>query len=277
MRVRLTILCENTVTFALSTLGEHGFSVFIETEYGNYLLDTGQGSTLIHNALSLKKDLRKVNKIFLSHGHYDHTGGLLPFLNIVHGVEVIGHPDVFMNRYARRPSGEINYIGIPYRQVLLEGMGARFILHKTFEEVGPGLFLTGEIPRKTTFEGGDAHLLIKEGDGYIPDPFLDDQSLILDTPKGLIIILGCAHAGTINTINHAIDRMGKDKIYAVVGGMHLHSSTSDQIEQTVKALNEFDLGRLGTSHCTGPNASHILASVFGDRFFFAHVGTVIEA
>jgi len=277
VRVRLTILCENTATFALNTLGEHGFSVFIETEYGNYLLDTGQGATLIHNGLSLKKDLRKISKILLSHGHYDHTGGLLPFLNVVHGVEIIGHPDLFMDRYAKRASGETIYIGMPYRRAFLEGVGARFILHKTFQEVGPGLFLTGEIPRTTAFEKGDAHLLVKETDGYIPDPFPDDQSLILDTPKGLIIILGCAHAGIINTINHTIDMMGKDKIYAVVGGMHLHSSTSDQIGQTIKALNEFDIGRLGGSHCTGPNASHTLASAFGDRFFFAHVGTVIEA
>lgn len=277
MKVKLTILCENTVAFASNTLGEHGFSVFIETEYGNYLLDTGQGNTIIHNALSLKKDLRKISKIFLSHSHCDHTGGLLPFLNVVPGVEIIGHPDVFTDRYVRRPSGEINYIGIPYRRALLEGMGARFILHKTFEEVGPAVFLTGEIPRKTAFEKGDDNLLVKEGDGYIPDPFLDDQSLIIDTPKGIIIIIGCAHAGVINTINYTIDRMGKDKIYAVIGGMHLHSSTSDQIAQTIKALKEFDIGRLGGCHCTGPNASYALASAFGDRFFFAHVGTVMEA
>ncbi len=277
VKVKLTILCENTAAFASNTLGEHGFSVFIETEHGNYLFDTGQGDTLIHNALSLKKDLRKISKVFLSHSHYDHTGGLLPFLNVVPGIEVIGHPNVFTDRYIKRPSGEINYIGIPYRRALLEGMGARFILHKTFQEVGPDIFLTGEIPRTTAFEKGDNHLLVKQGDGYIPDPFLDDQSVIVDTPKGLTIILGCAHAGVVNTINYTIDRTGKDKIYAVIGGMHLVSSTPNQIAQTIKALKEFEIGRLGGCHCTGPNASHALASAFGDRFFFANVGTVIEA
>ena len=101
MNIRITVICENTVATSLPALGEHGFATFIETHSGNYLFDTGQGFSILHNSKCLKKDLSKVDKIFLSHGHYDHTGGLSSGLKQTKEIKVYAHPDIFSKKYAR--------------------------------------------------------------------------------------------------------------------------------------------------------------------------------
>ncbi len=195
--MKITILCENLVG-KLVGAGEHGFSAFIEMEEGNYLFDTGSGPSIVANSLVFNKDLRSVKKIFLSHGHYDHSGGLPEVLKLRSKVDVHIHPHVFLDRIAaHKENGEEKkrFVGIPYKRGYLEALGANFISNHTFLEVERGIYLTGEVPRKTSFEKPD-HRLFAEVDGKTSqDIFLDDQSLILDTEKGLILILGCAHCG----------------------------------------------------------------------------------
>jgi len=109
-----------------------------------------------------------------------------------------------------------------------------------------------------------------------PDFFLVDQSLILDTGKGLVVILGCAHSGMINILNHVIAKMGKEKFYAILGGTHLDFLTTEQLEESIKALNKMDFERIGVSHCTGMRAAFRLHQEFGDRFLYGCVGIVLE-
>ncbi len=278
MKTKLTILCENSVGVAFGVIGEHGFACYVETDTRNYLFDTGQGFGIIQNSLVLKKDLRAIAAIMISHGHYDHTGGLPAVLQIRGPVDVYAHPDIFMERI-RSAEGCTRYIGIPHSRSYLESLGARFRLNTTMVEVGPGVFLTGEIPRASAFEKGDTTMTaVRTGGQKIhPDPLKDDLSLIVDSEKGLILVLGCAHAGMINIIEYALEKTKRDKIYAIIGGTHLGFASDAQFNETLKVIERYNIERIGVSHCTGLPRASMLHAKLKDRFFFGSVGSTLEA
>jgi len=275
MKVKITILCENSVGMPFGGIGEHGFSCFIETDSGNYLFDTGQGLGITQNAMFLKKDLTSIESIMISHGHYDHVGGL-PQVLVQRGlVPVYAHPEIFIERFwgeARRA------IGIPFRRSFLESLGADFHFSRELVEVGPGLFLTGEIPRHTTYEVGDPNMVAvtESGQELRPDPINDDLSLVIDSAKGLIVILGCAHSGMVNILDYVRDKFSRDRIYAVIGGTHMGFSNDQQFEETLKVIDDYQIEKLGASHCTGLEKSALLYARMPERFFFACVGSSLE-
>ena len=279
MELRITILCDNTAGFVPEIIGEHGFAALIEKREGNYLFDTGQGIGLKNNALILEKDLRSVKKLILSHGHRDHTGGLLSLIEICPGVEVCAHPDIFLKRFSiRNINGkEVKRpIGAKFSSRDLKQRGARIELHRELFPIAKGLYLTGEVPRLTPFEEGDLQLYKKEGDQLEPDPVLDDQSLILKTTRGLIVLLGCAHSGLINILHHIREIFPKDRIHVIIGGTHLGFLNPEQRQKTIEALQYFDFDRIGPAHCTGQKAASELFQAFPDRFFFPYVASVFE-
>jgi 7,8-dihydropterin-6-yl-methyl-4-(beta-D-ribofuranosyl)aminobenzene 5'-phosphate synthase len=260
-------------------MGEHGFSAFIETSRGSYLFDTGGGHSIVANSLALDKDLRTARKIFLSHGHYDHTGGLPEVLKLRGKVDVHAHPHVFSDRIAVfKENGKETkrFIGIFYKKSYLESLGANFVSNTDFVEVEKGLFLTGEVPRKTSFEKPDQRLFCDINGKIEPDLFLDDQSLTIESEKGLILVLGCAHSGMINIIHHVINKTGKQDFYAILGGTHLGFLAPEQLEESIKSLKRMNIERIGVSHCTGMRAACRLHQEFGDRYFYGGVGSVLE-
>ena len=275
MSCRITILCDNSVGSLSGTLGEHGFAALVERSDGALLFDTGQGDTLLHNALRMNRDLHKVGKVALSHGHYDHTGGLLPLLRNCGGKEIFAHQGVFSRRYRVKDNGESIPIGIPYDEVFLRAMGGRFNLSGEFREILPGVFLTGEVPRKTPFEEGDTGLCCDDA-GCTADPLHDDQTLVLQTRKGLVLILGCCHAGLINTIEHARLMTGVAEIYAIIGGTHLGFCGAAQLDETVRALRSYTIRKIVAGHCTGFAASARLLKEFPGHFQPGHVGYTLE-
>ena len=278
MKTTLTLLCENSVGKATRALAEHGFSCLIETPDGKYLFDTGQGHTLNHNLQALNKDLDSLKAVFLSHGHYDHSGGLPEVLRQAGPLDVFAHPGIFQERYwvgkAERRS-----IGIPFPRADLISKGARFQWVSGFSEAAPGFFFTGKVPRKTDFEKGDASLMIPIEDetGFMPDPFVDDCSLLIKSDSGPILLLGCAHSGLVNILNHVRENTGIDSLFAIVGGTHLAPANDEQFEKTVIALEKFQVRKVIVGHCTGQKRAADLYRHFGSRFSFAAVGSVLEA
>jgi len=279
MTFQVTVLCENTVPVP-GLIGEHGFAALVETPDDTFLFDTGQGFGLVANALRLKKDLQKVSRVVLSHGHFDHTGGLLAFLGVHGPCDIVAHPDVLLERFRLMPMGPEEKpvsIGLPWREAYLVTRGARFKWETSCKEIGPGVWISGEVPRKTPFETGDPKFKLKSADGWVQDPFRDDYSLALQTGRGLVVILGCAHAGLINILNHFTAHTGENRIHAVLGGTHLGFSPPRQLEKTIEAVRDYHVERIAVSHCTGQQPVARLAQEFGDNFAFAPVGFVLEA
>jgi len=275
MKGKATVLCENCVFSHVGAIAEHGWSVYIESDQGNFLFDTGQGKGIINNARCFKKDLSMIQGIILSHHHYDHTGGLLKVLEQIGKVNVYAHPELFKNGYVIDEGIERN-IGIPFRREILESRGARFKFNTDFEEIVPDLMLSGEIPRLTEYEKGSKRFLLKNDEGYVQDFILDDQTLIANTEKGLVIILGCSHSGLINIIDYIIHKTGQTHIRTIIGGTHLGPANKETTRKTIQALKKYDIEKIGVSHCTGMETSMRLSQEFGHRFFFCNVGTEIE-
>jgi 7,8-dihydropterin-6-yl-methyl-4-(beta-D-ribofuranosyl)aminobenzene 5'-phosphate synthase len=165
---------------------------------------------------------------------------------------------------------------MPFTEASLRKAGASFSLDRRFREIMPGVVLTGEVPRLTEFEKGDTGLFL-DPDGETPDTFPDDQSLLIKTAKGLVVLLGCCHAGLVNTLEHVIARTGIRDIYAVIGGTHLGFSSAVQLEETVKALRRFRVQKLCPSHCTGFAGAARLMKEFPQGFHSAAVGYALEA
>ncbi len=279
MHIRIVTLSENTAAMRPGLLAELGLSVYLETEKNRFLFDTGLSISAAHNADILDIDLKGV-PIALSHGHFDHTGGLSGILKKTGPTKVFCHPDVFARKYGEI-HGKFKYIGIPYGREDLEMMGAIFDISRDARQIADGIWLTGEIPRITDFEKSENYLFVMDPVKRI-DPFLDDQAIVLETGRGLVIVLGCAHSGMINTIEYARKITGIEEVAAVVGGTHLGFPAGDRaagivrLSKTIDALKKYGIGLLGISHCTGPEAAAILYAEFSDNFVFNNAGTVIE-
>jgi 7,8-dihydropterin-6-yl-methyl-4-(beta-D-ribofuranosyl)aminobenzene 5'-phosphate synthase len=275
MKIKITTVCENSVFRHYGAVAEHGLCFFLETECGNYLMDTGQGKAIINNSLVLDLDLRSIKGIIMSHHHVDHTGGLVPVLNLKEDVNIYAHPDFFKESY-NIGGKRVRYTGVPYTRSFIESKGANLKFNRNFREIEPGFWLTGEVPRYTNYETGDKNQVVKSKNGYMKDKLLDDQSVAIETEKGLLIILGCCHSGIINTLNYIIEKTGRSNIYAVIGGTHLEPVSDEQREKSINDLKKFDIKFIGVSHCTGLKAASRLVVEFGNRFFFCNVGNVVE-
>ncbi|MCK4767555.1 MAG: MBL fold metallo-hydrolase [Desulfobacula sp.] len=279
MTVRLTTLCDN-LAGSVGYVAEWGLSILVQYKDEAVLLDTGGTDSVIRNAIQNGINLNQITRIVLSHGHKDHTGGLRHLLQILDAKrQVILHPEAWASKYASRaePVGsEMHYIGIPYSKEELEHLGAKFTLSREPVWISDEIVVTGEVPLQTSFESIDKNLFVKIEGEYQMDTVPDDQALVVKTSKGLVVILGCAHHGMINTLQHAQKITGEERVHAVVGGTHLFRAGPDQLEQTIAALEEFNVAHIGVSHCTGMPASMALMQHFKDRFFFNHVGKVME-
>jgi len=273
-RVKLSLLSENRVIDP-RLRAEQGFSVHIETDTGTILFDVGQTITLVENAHELNINLKAIQKIVLSHGHYDHTGGLPFVLEKTGPIDVICHPALTNKKYKIYPAGRTN-IGVPWEKRDLVSMGAKFVYKTHPFEVIPDIWISGEIPRRSSFEYVEEVYQQKPSVSYIHDEIHDDMCLVLNTVKGLIIILGCGHAGPINSIKQSMRITKNKQIYAVIGGMHLQHSPDEKIRKIVKNLKTLDPAFVLPLHCTGYYAISRLMAVLQSRVKLLNVGDTFE-
>jgi 7,8-dihydropterin-6-yl-methyl-4-(beta-D-ribofuranosyl)aminobenzene 5'-phosphate synthase len=223
-------------------------------------------------------DLNKVDKIVLSHGHFDHTGGLENVLRQINkSVEIITHPNTLTAKFQGKKNTSKKSIGLPFQLPELKALGAKFKLSKKPVKITPDIMTTGEVPIVTDFEEiTPGRFFVKDNSHWHPDEFNDDLALIINTKPGLIVVLGCGHRGIINTLYHAQKLTGRKEIRMVIGGCHLINSSAERVYLTIDALKKLDVQKIGVSHCTGQEASAIMAQELGDRFFYNNACTKID-
>lgn len=270
----ITVLVENSVQRA-GLRAEHGWSSLIEIGGRRVLFDTGQTELLLDNAKALGCSLDNLDVIVLSHGHYDHTGGLAAVLKRSPEAQVFLHPAALSPKFSANADGPVRSIGMPEPgQQAIANAGTRLICTPAQREVVPGLFVTGEIPRQTDFEDVGGRFFLDEH-CQKPDPLLDDQAVFFQTPAGVVVLLGCAHAGVVNTLLHIERITGDHRVRAVLGGMHLGSASERRMVETVGYLRQVKPDCLAPAHCTGMAASVQLWSEFPGICIPATAGTTL--
>jgi len=268
--LKLTVLVDNIADRELAA--EHGFSVLIEADGARILFDTGQGTALPRNAGQMGIALHGLDALALSHGHYDHTGGIPEVLRQDPDVRVYAHPDLFNPRYSRRDTPPHKPIGIP--QSASETLG-RHLTNGTWTSaptrIIDGVWVTGSIPRTNPFEDAGGHFFL-DPECQRPDPIEGDQALWVHTAKGIVVILGCAHAGVVNTLNHIARLTGAEAFFAVVGGMHLVNANQERLLRTLEAFKHYHVQLIGPCHCTGTQAHAFLRESFPDKYLAIQAG-----
>jgi 7,8-dihydropterin-6-yl-methyl-4-(beta-D-ribofuranosyl)aminobenzene 5'-phosphate synthase len=270
--IRVTILVDNHAGKGLAA--EHGLSLFIEAGNRRILFDTGQGKALFANAEKLGIDLNKIDSLVVSHGHYDHTGGISHIQLVAPGIDIYCHPAAVLPRYGVR-NGESKPLGMPGPALAALD---RFPLGKIHwansalflsEEIG----LTGPIPRETEYEDtGEAFFLDPEG--YRPDLIADDMALWIKTPQGPVVCVGCSHAGLVNTLNYVGRLSGAAGIRAVIGGFHLLMADDLRVRRTIDFLRSLSPELVVPCHCTGDRVVQSMKQVFGERVSVGQSGAV---
>jgi 7,8-dihydropterin-6-yl-methyl-4-(beta-D-ribofuranosyl)aminobenzene 5'-phosphate synthase len=270
--VKVTVVCENTAR-GRGILGEHGLAWWIQSEGCKVLFDLGQGLCLASNSKKLGIELERAESIVLSHGHYDHVGGWWILPESAKRAKVFMHPDVLEPKYLKRADGSVGLVSNNRFSEAVNREAGEVIACREPTEVAEGIWMTGEIPRVTDYEdtGGD---FVGDKDGLIPDPLLDDQALFFKTPKGIVVILGCAHAGVINTLRHVQSLTG-GPIHAMVGGMHLLNASAHRLKRTLEDLRSIRPDWIGPNHCTGDQAAVALRMAFTPNYLECHAGQTV--
>jgi 7,8-dihydropterin-6-yl-methyl-4-(beta-D-ribofuranosyl)aminobenzene 5'-phosphate synthase len=268
--IRITILVDNRANEGL--LAEHGLSLWIEASGQRLLFDTGQGPALASNAGKLGVALHSADTLVLSHGHYDHTGGVPLVIESAPAVHVFCHPAVPTSRYSIR-NGAARPIGMPEsaRSALERVPPER--LHWTTRpiEIAPGIGLTGPIPRLRDYEDVGGPFFVDD-EGKHSDPIDDDLALWIRTDRGLVVVVGCSHAGVINTLKYAQRLSGGSRVHAVLGGFHLGEAGETRVARTMGALTALGPDLIVPCHCTGELAVEKLRQTFGERVLIGSAG-----
>ncbi len=270
--IKIVVLVENDYIRG-DILKEHGLSFWIEYKGNRILFDTGQSDIVVDNAKKLGVDLSTANAVVLSHGHYDHCGGLSSVLNLASKAKIFLHPSASQERYSQKPTGT-RFIGMSKESI--EALDGRDVVWtKEPTRIFDGVFVTGGIDRVNDFEdvGGNFFL---DKDCKIADDIVDDQSLFIESDDEVVVLLGCAHSGIVNTLD-CISKFTKNKpIKAVIGGTHLVNASESRLEKTMEAIGKYDLSMISPLHCSGNKAVEKIRETFPDLYSYSAGGTTFS-
>lgn len=273
--LKITIL---STMLADAGIGEWGFSALVEAGDHRVLVDTGaRPQTVLQNARELGVDLAGVQEVILTHNHDDHVGGLMTLRQELMKTNpaALSRAHVASGIFYSRPSksgGEDNeMIGV---KKAYEATGGTFIVHDTTAEIFPGGWLTGPVPRVFPERNWSVTGQVRTPDGLVEDNIPEDQSLVLNTPRGLVLITGCGHAGVVNILTFSRKAFPNTSVYAIVGGLHLFAASDTQVDWTADKLKEFGLAYLVGAHCTGVESVYRIRQRLGLPRKSAVVGAV---
>ncbi len=282
-------------------LAEHGFAAVVDlpAEGVRILWDAGMTTVaLLENMRRIKIDPASIGKIVLSHGHRDHTASITPLLQAMHlkprardweptatgeemaryaqgrRVPLVVHPAAFRERWAIPTGAPRRGPVLPPSRTEWEAAGAEVVLEDQPHRLGEGCWTTGAVPRRS-FEtaGTPPAMAYRDGATFPRDYVDDDQAIILNVQdKGLVVLCGCAHAGVVNTIEHARAITGVERVWAVLGGWHLAKAQDDDIQRTVDAIKGYHPRLIAPSHCTGFRALCQFAAQMPEAFVQGVVG-----
>jgi len=285
--IQIKTISENTAATPL-VMAEWGLSMEISIARQKILFDTGAGNinVLRHNMMIMGVDPSKISCMVLSHAHQDHTGGLRYFLSqracqTSDKILINCHPKTLEPTYVKSPAlnSAYRFFGCPFSVEEIRRYNADFSLSKDPIELdGKNVMTSGEIPMINDYESVGFNFFNKVHDNFQLDAeMVDDLALFIQTNLGLVIILGCAHRGMINTIHHAQKVTGIDNIYMVVGGTHLANAPKERMDQTISEIKRLNIQKVGVSHCTGLTSGAYLQNELGpDVFFNNNAGSVIR-
>ena len=271
MAVKITTLIENSPGEHHALKTEHGLSFCIEKDGHCILFDTGQSGAFIENAKQLRIDLSALEHVVLSHGHYDHSGGLRALTEFTTGFQLfVGH-GFFDEKYGSL-NNAYEYLGNNFDEKFLKEKRVPYhFIHQPLTEISPGVYVITGFPRAHRDEVINPRFRVRRNDILLPDPFDDEVLLAIDTPQGLAILLGCSHPGMKNMID-AVAKLFKRPIYAVMGGTHLVEASEASLAESVDYLGNENFKVVGVSHCTGQPAMERMAKS-NERYFHNRTGS----
>lgn len=284
--VRVTLLVDNGKG-APGLRSQWGFSAWIETSRAHVLLDSGCNDAFWRNAAKLGVPLEAADAFVLSHGHFDHGGGIARVLEAAPGARLVLHPGSLAPHYWLAKTGKIDPIGLPERSLTALGAASERVTWALGPlEVAPGVWASGPVPRRHPLEEAERNFYL-DRPCTVRDHVVDDQALWVETPAGLVVLTGCAHSGIINTLDHvrrvaarredAMPRAadGLPRVRAVIGGLHLLHASPARLRATSEALAAAGVELVAPVHCTGKRGKRHLRERLGVAYADASTGSVL--
>ena len=255
-------------------LAEHGLSIYIEHKGAKILFDAGQTDVYLRNATFMGINIQKADCIVLSHGHYDHCGGLVYFPYKQKFPAIYVHKDAFAKRYGM--DGNIRRdLSVPWMLDDYPYIEENLHFAQKQMKIADSITLLGEIPGSVSFEGLSKGFYTENENETIVDMFHDEQMLVIETDRGLALFLGCSHPGIISCVQHAQNIFGGKNIYLLVAGMHMESVDSARLEKTIAYLMEANIQKIVPLHCTGIPAIAEMKCRMGERCNILYAGDIL--
>ncbi|MGM0500593.1 MAG: MBL fold metallo-hydrolase [Bacillota bacterium] len=276
MSIKITTLVENKTGENLALKSAHGLSFLIERDDELFLFDTAQHDLVVKNAKELGYDLSQLDKIIISHNHYDHGGGLKSLISNYGPQNIVVHEEFFNEKYGVEKIKQ-EYLGINYDRKTLVKTGSEISeISDDITYITENIFIAANFKRETNFEKVNKRFYIKDNGEMVLDYFRDEIALGIESSKGLIILLGCSHPGVVNIISSIIEKTDNENIHCILGGTHLIEGGEKRIYKTLDYIKSIDVDYLGFSHCTGEEAEKIFEQEMPNKFFHNNTGAEIE-